>query len=254
MIATLFDALPSYRAIKIAASDGACYALKPISPDLFASSCTRFFDGLFVTLELLIAACAIGFVLAIVLVLARLSPTKLLSVPAYTFMYVFRGTPLLVQLWVFYFGLGALGADGLGPLWPFFREAYWVGLLVLTLNTSAYVAEILRGGIENVPHGQVEAATACGMRPTTIMRRIVFPQALRIAWPAYGNEVILLMKGSALVSTITVLDLMGQIRTVFSRSYSLEIFLYGALFYLALSALLTVILRLIEKRLTRAAT
>lgn len=242
----------TYRNLKIMASDGACYVLSPISPDLFARSCTRFFDGLFVTLELLTAACAIGFVLPIALVLARLSPSRWLSIPAYMFMYVFRGTPLLVQLFVFYFGFGALGAERLGWFWPLFREAYWVGLIVLTLNTSAYVAEILRGGIENVPRGQIEAATATGMAPATIMRRIVFPQALRIAWPAYGNEVILLMKGSALVSTITVLDLMGQIRTVFSRSYSLEIFLYGVLFYLVLSAVLTVILRAIERRLNRA--
>ena len=242
-------AIPTYRSLKIAASDGVCAVLDPISPELFAKACPRFVDGMFVTLELLILACIIGFAIAVGVVLARTSGNLLFSAPAYAYTYVFRGTPLLVQLWVFYYGLGALGADGLGPLWPFFREAWWVGLLVLTLNTSAYVAEILRGGIDNVPKGQIEAAVAAGMSPATRMRRIVFPQALQIAWPAYGNEVILLMKGSALVSTITVLDLMGQIRTVFSRSYSLEIFLYGALMYLALTAILTVILRAIEARI-----
>jgi len=243
------DLNAAYRSAKFAISDGVCAGLKPITPELFGNACMRFIDGFLITLELMILACAIGFAVAAGLTFARISGARWLSIPAYLYTYVFRGTPLLVQLWVFYFGLGALGADGLGPLWPFFREAWWVGLLVLTLNTSAYVAEILRGGIQNVPRGQVEAAVATGMSPATSMRRIVFPQALRIAWPAYGNEVILLMKGSALVSTITVMDLMGQIRTVFSRSYSLEIFLYGAILYLALTGVLTLLLKMIERRL-----
>ena len=173
----------------------------------------------------------------------RAPPIAGLSLPAYAYTYVFRGTPLLVQLWVFYYGFGALGAEGLGPFWPLFREAYWVGVIVLTINTAAYAAEIFRGGIANVAQGQIEAATAMGMSWWTTMRRIVLPQAFRIAWPAYSNEVVLLLKGSALVSTITVLDLMGQTRTIFARSYSLDIFIYAAVLYLALSGSLTVLLR-----------
>ncbi|MEM7776433.1 MAG: ABC transporter permease subunit [Pseudomonadota bacterium] len=240
----------AYRDAKIWLSDNACAGLAPITPELFGASCTRFIDGIFVTIELVSLASVIGFALAIAVVLARVSGNWALSIPAYIYCYVFRGTPLLVQLWILYFGIGALGADGLGPLWPFFRDAWWVGLLALILNTTAYVAEILRGGIENLPKGQIEAAEAYGLSWTTRMRRIVFPQALQIAWPAYGNEVILLLKASALVSTITVLDLMGQIRTVFSRSYSLEIFLYGAIMYLMLTGLLTLLLRAIEARLS----
>lgn len=239
----------TYTDLKIWISDQTCAAVAPVSPKLFAASCTRFIDGILITIELLILSSALGFALAIALVLARISPSKAVSVAAYLYCYVFRGTPLLVQLWVLYFGIGALGADGLGPLWVFFKDAWWVGLLALTLNTAAYVCEILRGGIANIPSGQVEAAEAYGLSWSARMRRIVFPQALQIAWPAYGNEVILLLKASALVSTITVLDLMGQIRTVFSRSYSLEIFLYGAIMYLALTGLLTLLLRAIERRL-----
>lgn len=246
----MFNLATSYLHLKIAASDGACAALSPISPDLFAQSCPRFFDGFFVTLELLVLSSAIGFVVALAIVLARVSRIPLLSIPAQAYVYIFRGTPLLVQLWVLYYGLGSLGAEGLGPLWPFFKEGWWVGLLTLILNTSAYVAEILRGGIENLPTGQVEAAEACGMSWSQRMRRIIFPQAIRIAWPAYGNEVILLMKASALVSTITVMDLMGQTRTIFSRSYDLSIFLYGALMYLVLAGVITLGLRLFEMRLT----
>jgi His/Glu/Gln/Arg/opine family amino acid ABC transporter permease subunit len=239
----------SYREIKIWLSDSICSGLSPVSPELFANSCTRFIDGFFVSIELLVLASLMGFVIAIGLAIARTSEVPLLSFPAFLFCYVFRGTPLLVQLWVFYFGFGALGAEGLGPFWPLFRDGYSVGLVVLTINTSAYAAEIFRGGIVNVPRGQVEAAFAIGMDWWTRLRRIILPQALQISWPAYSNEVILLLKGSALVSTITVLDLMGQTRTIFSRSYNLEIFLYAIVLYLVLSGTLTILLRVIEARL-----
>jgi His/Glu/Gln/Arg/opine family amino acid ABC transporter permease subunit len=233
---------------KIWISDNLCEVVGPFTPQLFATSCARFADGFFVTIELLVLSTLIGFVLAVLLALARTSNVASLSLPAYAYTYVFRGTPLLVQLWVFYYGFGALGAEGLGPFWPLFRDAYSVGLIVLTINTAAYAAEIFRGGIVNVAHGQLEAATAMGMDWWTTMRRIVLPQAFRIAWPAYSNEVVLLLKGSALVSTITVLDLMGQTRTIFARSYSLDIFVYAAILYLTLSATLTVLLRRIEAR------
>ncbi len=238
-----------YNEIKIALSDSVCQVLSPVSPHLFANSCTRFFDGFFVSIELLVLSSLIGFVIAIGLAIARTSNIPLLSFPAFIYCYIFRGTPLLVQLWVFYFGFGSLGADGLGPFWPLFRDGYMVGLITLTINTSAYAAEIFRGGIVNVPRGQVEAALAIGMGWWTRLRRIILPQALQISWPAYSNEVILLLKGSALVSTITVLDLMGQTRTIFSRSYNLEIFLYAIVLYLVLSGTLTIFLRVLEARM-----
>jgi His/Glu/Gln/Arg/opine family amino acid ABC transporter permease subunit len=242
--------MSAYSDVKIWLSDGICAALNPISPQLFATSCPRFIDGFFVSIELLVLSSAIGFGIGIAIALARVSKVPVISIPAYLYSYIFRGTPLLVQLWVFYFGFGALGEARLGPLWPLFRDAYTVGLIALTVNTSAYCAEIFRGGIVNIAQGQIEAATACGMSWWTTMRRIVLPQALRISWPAYANEVILLLKGSALVSTITVLDLMGQTRTIYARNYSLDTFLYAILLYLVLSGTLTLLLRLIERRLT----
>lgn len=241
--------LRSYLDGKIWLSDTLCADVRPVSPEMFAEFCPRFLDGFFVSIELLVLSTLMGFVIAIAFALARTSGVTILSFIAGAYIYVFRGTPVLVQLWVFYYGFGALGADGLGPLWPLFRDGYTVGLMVLTINTAAYSAEIFRGGIVNVPHGQLEAATAAGMDWWTVMRRVALPQALRIAWPAYSNEVILLMKCSALVSTITVLDLMGQTRTIFARTYSLEIFLYAIVLYLLLAGTLTVILRLIEARM-----
>jgi His/Glu/Gln/Arg/opine family amino acid ABC transporter permease subunit len=239
----------AYLDAKLWLSDHVCAVVAPVSPKLFAGSCTRFIDGFFISIELVVLASLFGLILALALAVARTSNRPMLSLPAYAYTYVFRGTPLLVQLWVFYYGFGALGEEGLGFLWPIFRSSYAVGLLTLTINTSAYAAEIFRGGIVNVPSGQIEAAIASGMSWWTTMRRIVLPQALRIAWPAYSNEVILLLKGSALVSTITVLDLMGQTRTIFARSYSLDIFLYAAVLYLILSGSLTVLLRWVEARM-----
>lgn len=241
-----------YQDLKFAASDALCAALTPISSELFVEICPRLTDGIFVTIELLTLSVALGFVLAVGLVIAKLSDKRVLSVPVNIFVYVFRGTPLLVQLWIVYFGVGSLGADTLGVLWPFFREAWWVGLLVLTLNTSAYVCEILRGGIANVDTGQMQAAMSIGMTWVTAMRRIMLPQALKIAWPAYGNEVVLLMKGSALISTITVLDLMGQTRTVFSRNFDLTTYFYAAIYYLILAAIITALISFAEKRFARS--
>ncbi|WP_299959596.1 ABC transporter permease subunit [uncultured Roseobacter sp.] len=239
-----------YQDLKYLLSDSVCVALSPISGDLFAKACPRFIDGFLVTIELLVLACGIGFFLAIGLTLARMSGRRPLSWPSTAFVYVFRGTPLLVQLWIVYFGFGSLGEETLGPLlWTFFKNPWLVGLLVLTLNTSAYVSEIFRGGLANVDRGQLEAALSIGMPWLRAMRRIMLPQAIRIAWPAYGNELVLMMKGSALISTITVLDLMGQTRTVFARNFDLTTYVYAAILYLVLAGIITAFIHGVERYL-----
>ncbi len=240
-----------YQDFKYLISDGVCAIASPVSGDLFTKFCPRFIDGFVVTIELLALSSTLGFLLAVGLVLARMSGHRVLSIPANVFVYCFRGTPLLVQLWIIYFGIGSFGAEGLGPLWAFFKEPWLVGLLVLTLNTSAYVSEILRGGLVNVDKGQAEAAMAIGMSWFQSMRRILLPQAIRIAWPAYGNELVLLMKGSALISTITVLDLMGQTRTIFARNFDLTTYLYATVLYLVLAGLITLFVVAIERRFAR---
>lgn len=237
-----------YQSTKYAVTDALCAAGAPFLPDSFNTYCTRFIDGFFVTVELLLLSCIAGGVLAIGLTLVQLCRYRLFSRAVTCYSYIFRGTPLLVQLWIVYFGLGSFGATYWGVFWPFFRDGWNIGLFVLTLNTAAYVAEILRGALVNIDKGQMEAAKACGLSWFLAMRRIMLPQAFRIAWPAYGNEVILLMKGSALVSTITVLDLMGQTRTVFARTYALDVYFYSAVLYLLLAGLITGGFKLIERR------
>jgi len=228
-----------------------CDAIAAIGPEHAARFCSRFVDGTWVTIKLLILSSVFGLVIAVAMALARVSRSALLSVPAYAYIYLFRGTPLLIQLFIVYYGLAQFEAVREGMFWPILRDAYWCGLITLTLNTSAYVAEVLRGGIRAVPHGEIEAARACGMSTALMYRRLILPMAFRIAWPAYGNEVILLLKGSALVSTITVFDLMGVTRTLFSRTYSLDIFVYAGLIYFAITFVLTGLFRAAEHRLSR---
>jgi His/Glu/Gln/Arg/opine family amino acid ABC transporter permease subunit len=238
-----------YQTAKYAVSDATCAVLSPVSPESFGQYCPRFIDGFFVTVELLVLSCSLGLVIAIGVAFARLSSNPFLNGAAFAYSYILRGTPLLVQLWIVYFGFGSLGAENLGFLWPLFKDGWTIGLIVLTLNTSSYVSEILRGGLVNIPKGQMEAAVATGMSWFQSMFHIMLPQAFKIAWPAYGNEVVLLMKGSALVSTITVLDLMGQTRTVFSRSYNLEVYAYSAILYLLLAGTITLLFKFGENRM-----
>ena len=131
------------------------------------------------------------------------------------------------------------------------REAWWCGLIALTLNTAAYTGEILRGGILGVPHGEVEAAKACGMSWRLMTRRIVLPKAFRIAWPAYGNEIVFLIKGSALVSTITILDLMGESRRIFASTLDLNAYVVAGIMYFVLIYLFDHGWRAIERRINR---
>ena len=211
----------------------------------------RFWDGTLITLKLVFLSSVLGLMIALPLALARSSTKRRFWIPAYSYIYFFRGTPLLIQLFLLYYGLGQFPVVTESFLWPVLGDAEWCGLIGLTLNTSAYTAEILRGGIRAIPRGEIEAAKAFGMSWGMLQRRIILPRALRIAWPAYGNEVVLLLKGSALVSTITVWDLMGETRSVFSRTYALEIFLYAAVIYFLLTFILTRIFNQIEKRINR---
>jgi His/Glu/Gln/Arg/opine family amino acid ABC transporter permease subunit len=197
----------------------------------------RFLSGAWVTVQLTVMSVMIGLVSAVPLALARLSPRALLRWPAFGFMFYFRGTPLLVQIFLIYYGSGQfvpeLQAVG---LWQFFREPYFCAILTLSLNTAAYTAEILRGAIQAVPVGQVEAARAVGMSPTLILRRIVLPKAFRMAVPAYTNEVISIFQATSLVSIITIMDLTGVGRVIIGETFRIfEVWIFVGLCYFAMS-------------------
>ena len=222
-------------------------------PDL--SSITEnlpdFVNGAWITIQLTVVSLIIGFFCAIPIALARLSRNPLLRWPAYGFMFYFRGTPMIVQIFLIYYGSGQFVSElkALG-LWTFFREPYFCAVLTLVLNTAAYTAEILRGAIQAVPHGEVEAARACGMSPSLAFRRIVFPKAMRLALPAYTNEVVFLFQATSLVSIITILDLTGVARVLIAKTFDVfEIWIFVALCYLVLTYVMLYGFKALEYRL-----
>jgi putative lysine/arginine/ornithine/histidine/octopine transport system permease protein len=218
--------------------------------DLMLKWMPRLLEGAWLTLELVAIAVLAGLILAIPLGIARSAQQAWVRALPYGYIFFFRGTPLLVQLFLVYYGLAQFEAVRQSPLWPVLRDPYWCAVLTLTLHTAAYIAEILRGAIQAIPPGEIEAARALGMSRGQALLRIILPRATRIGLPAYSNEVILMLKASALASTITLLELTGMSRTIIARTYQpVEIFLMAGVFYLLSAYVLVRLFRLLEKRL-----
>jgi octopine/nopaline transport system permease protein len=208
--------------------------------------------GLALTLQLTIASIVAGLVIATPLALLRASKSRFLSLPVQAYTFAFRGTPLLVQLFLIYYGLSQMEWVRTSFAWPVLRDPFWCALLAFSLNNAAYTTEILRGGIRAVPVGEIEAAKALGMSVTQRVRRIVLPIGFRIAMPAYGNEVVLMLKASSLASTITIMELTGTSRKIVAQTFSpYEIFIAAALLYLAVTILFTSAFSILEKHLSR---
>ena len=209
-------------------------------------------EGTWLTFELVGLSLLIGGMMSIPLALMRVSRNPLIRGLPVAYTFFFRGTPLLVQLFLFYYGLAQFEAVRESLFWPYLKEAYWCALTVFTLNTCAYTTEILRGAIQAVSPGEIEAAQSIGMSRLAVIRRITLPQAYRIALPAYSNEIILMLKGSALASTITLLDLTGMARTIIARTYMpIEVFFAAGCIYLLLTFLFIQGYRLLERHLLR---
>mgnify|MGYP000209088743 CR=1 FL=1 len=207
-------------------------------------------EGALLTLQLLLISGAVGLLIAVPMAVARVSNSPWLNFPPRVYIFFFRGTPLLVQLFLVYYGLGQFEAVRESFLWPVLREAYWCAVITFSLHTGAYITEILRGAMQAVPIGEVEAGRAVGLRTSQIFRRIILPRAARFAIPAYGNELILMLKASALASTITLLDITGMARTVYAKNYlPVETFITAGAFYLVITYALTWVVRVLEVRL-----
>lgn len=200
----------------------------------------RVAGGVPLTLQLAFLSLGAGFVLATMLAGMRLSAVLPLDWAARGFIFVFRGTPLLVQIFLVYYGLPQFRWLRASWAWPYLREPWWCALLALALNTAAYGAEILRGGLLAVPAGQIEAARASGMSGTRLFRRIVFPVAIRQALPAYGSEMILMVKATSLASIITLMEMTGLARALIAESFrAIEVFAVAGGMYLAINFLIT---------------
>ncbi len=205
--------------------------------ELIWNSLPRLLEGTLLTIQITAASVAIGLLAAVPLALLRLSQNPFLRLPVYAYIFYFRGTPFIVQLFLIYYGSGQFRdeLEAVG-LWVFFRDAYFCAILALTLNTAAYTAEIFRGAIQGVPFGEVEAARACGMSRGLLYRRIVLPKAFRLALPAYSNEVVFLLQTTSIVSIIALLDLTGVARVIIARSFEpYKLFLAAAAIYLVMT-------------------
>jgi arginine/ornithine transport system permease protein len=208
-----------------------------------------YFNGLKNTIILVSISLVLGLVLAVPLAILRNYGNPLVQLPIRAFVYFFRGTPLLVQMFLVYYGFGQFDLIKDSLLWSFFREAYLCALFAFTLNTGAYTTEILRGAIKATPHGEIEAAMAAGMSRSLMVRRIILPSAFRRALPAYSNEIIFMLHGSSLASVITIVDITGAARIINSRFYSpYEAFLTAAVFYMAITFLIVFLVKKLEIR------
>ena len=212
----------------------------------------RMLEGLWVTAKLVLLSVTIGGLLALPVALARMSHNFLVSKLAFAYVYAFRGTPLLGQVFLLYYGAGQfvdqLQAAG---LWWFFRDAYNCVLLTFILNTAAYQAEIFKTAIESIPRGQWEAASSLGLHKSHTFRKIILPQALITALRPLGNEFILMVKSSAVASIVTVFDLMGATKLAFSRTYDFNVYMWAAIIYLMIVETLRRVWAVLERRLTR---
>ena len=219
--------------------------------ELMIETFPKLLSGLNLTIQLVTISLFLGFCLAIGLALLRLSNNTFLSFFAKTYVFYFRGTPLLVQIFLIYYGIAQFEIIRETFVWSFFKEAYWCGILALTLNTCAYSSEIIRGGIQSVPFGQIESAKSVGMSRFLLYRRIILPIAFRQALPAYGNEMILMVKATSLVSTITLMEVTGIARLIIAKTFSpVEIFIVAGLIYLTINFIVTRLVNFCEIKLT----
>jgi octopine/nopaline transport system permease protein len=222
-----------------------------MDPAFLLEAFLRILPGVPLTLQLALSSVLLGAFIALPLALMRLSRTWPLVWIARAYIFVFRSTPLLVQIFLIYYGLGQFPALRYSALWPILREPHWCAMIALTLNTAAYGSEIIRGGVKSVPSGQIQAARACGMSGLLLFRRIVMPLALRQALPAYGNEVILMVKATALASVVTLMEVTGLAAKLISESYrAIEVFIVAGAIYLAINFVLTRIVQALDQWLT----
>jgi polar amino acid transport system permease protein len=200
------------------------------------------------TLQLAGVGMVLALILACLFAVVRVLRIPVLNQLTIVFISFFRGTPLLVQLFLVYYGLAQFDAVRSSFMWPYLRDPFWCATATMTLHTAAYIAEILRGAIQAIPPGEIEAARALGMSKPKTLFYIILPRASRIGLPAYSNEVILMLKASALASTVTLLELTGMARTIIARTYlPVEIFFAAGLFYLLMAYILVRGFKLLER-------
>ncbi|WP_369601600.1 ABC transporter permease [Hahella sp. SMD15-11] len=209
-----------------------------------------YWDGTVTTIQLVFLSLLLGLMIALPLGILRTSRNPWINKPIWAYVYFFRGTPLLIQLYMIYYGVTLIDGIQESIFWPLVKNPFFPCLLAFTLNTAAYTTEIIRGAVEQTPKGEIEAAKAYGMSYWQTLRRIILPSALRRALPAYSNEVIFMLHGSAIASVVTIVDITGAARDVYSQFYApFEAFLFAAAIYLCLTFSILWIFRKVEHRI-----
>ena len=220
--------------------------------DLILSHWPMFAEGVWMTLQLTFIAIAIGFVIALPAGIARARRVPYASPAINAYVYLFRGTPLLVQTYLVYYGLSQFDWIRESWAWTFLRDPWWCAVLAFSLNSGAYATEIIRGAVETTPKGEIEAARALGLSPRQIDRLVLIPSALRRALPQYGNEVVFMLHGSVIASVITLQDILGAGRTLNARFYlAYEGILTADVLYMAITFILVTVFRRLETRYLR---
>jgi len=220
--------------------------------ELIADSMPQLWQGALLTLELSVITMVLSTLLAIPLAMGRVHRHRALRWSIEAFSQIFRGTPLLVQIFIVYYGLAQIDFIRESWAWPYLRKPYWCAIITFVLNTTAYLVHIFRGAIQAVPHGEVEAGHAFGLSFPALYRHIILPRAALIALPAYGNELIKTVKRTSLASTITLLELTGVANTLVARTFApYEIFIAAGLIYLVFAFAANHFVRWLERRMSR---
>ena len=217
--------------------------------ELMINSLPKLLNAAVITLKLLSVSLIIGLFIGLFFAILRLNKNIFINRFAYGYSYVFRGTPLLVQIFIIYFGLGQIEYLRSTVLWVILKEPYWCAIIAFALNTGAYTSEILRSAFQTIKLGIIEAGKSLGISNKVIFYKIQIPIAIRQSLPAYGNEIILMMKGTSLASTVTLMDLTGVAKYIISTTFKpIEVFIVAGGIYLFMTFVIHNVIKFLEKK------
>ena len=218
--------------------------------DLMINSLPKLLSATLTTLKLLSLSLIFGLIIGLIFAIMRLNKNKFVNNFSYGFSYIFRGTPLLVQIFIIYFGLGQIEYLRSTILWTILKEPYWCAIIAFSLNTGAYTSEILRSAFQTIKPGLIEAGKSLGISSKIIFYKIQIPIAIKQSLPAYGNEIILMLKGTSLASTVTLMDLTGVAKYIISTTFKpVEVFIVAGSIYLFLTFLIHNFIKFAEKKM-----
>ena len=217
--------------------------------ELMVASFPKLLNAALITLKLLSVSLIIGLFIGLLFAILRLNKNIFINKFAYGYSYLFRGTPLLVQIFIIYFGLGQIEYLRSTVLWTILKEPYWCAIIAFALNTGAYTSEILRSAFQTIKPGIIEAGKSLGIPNKIIFYKIQIPIAIRQSLPAYGNEIILMMKGTSLASTVTIMDLTGVAKYIISTTFKpIEVFIIAGGIYLFMTFIIHNVIKFLEKK------